>query len=441
MQLWGGIECTVNRIGDRTFDQLERGGHASRLGDLDLCADLGLRTLRYPVLWERTAPHGLAQADWTWADQRLARLQTLGIDVVAGLVHHGNGPIDTHLLDPEFGEKLAGYARAVAARYPHLQAFTPINEPLTTARFCGLYGHWHPHGRDPLTFARCLLSQCRATVLAMRAIREVSPHARLVQNEDIGKTYAAPRLSYQADFENDRRWLTFDLLCGRVRPGHSMYGYLTRYGIPPAELNWFLDNPCPPDLLGIDYYVTSERFLDDNLAPYPPWTHGHNGREPYADVEAVRVCPDGAPNLAAILAESWARYHIPLAVTEAHLGCTPDEQVRWLWDIWQAALAAQKAGADVRAVTAWSLFGAYDWNSLLTRWEGCYEPGVFDTSSGTPHPTLLADLVRSLAAGQVPHLDDLATPGWWRRPDRLLYPPVPARMAAVPRPRLARHSP
>ncbi len=432
MHLWGGIECSVNRIGDRLFDQLERGGHASRLHDLDLCAGLGLRTLRYPVIWERTAPQGLAHADWTWTDQRLQRLQELGIDVVAGLVHHGNGPMDTHLLAPDFGEKLADYARAVAVRYPHLQSFTPINEPLTTARFCGLYGHWHPHGQDPVTFARCLLSQCRATVLAMRAIREVSPRARLVQNEDIGKTYAVPALTYQADFENERRWLTFDLLCGRVQPGHPMHKYFRGLGIGNAELDWFLDNPCPPDLLGIDYYVTSERFLDDNLASYPPWTHGRNGRESYVDTEAVRVCGDLTPDLVAILGEAWGRYHIPLAVTEAHLNCTPDEQVRWLWDIWQAAQAAQRAGADVRAVTAWSLFGAYDWNSLLTRWDGCYEPGVFDTSTGKPRPTLLAELVKSLTAGQAPRLPELDTPGWWKRPDRLLYPPVSARRLPAP---------
>lgn len=433
MHLWGGIECTVNRIGDRTFDQLERGGHAARIHDLDLIAELGLRTLRYPVLWERTAPQGLAQADWSWSDQRLGRLEELGIEVVAGLVHHGNGPTDTHLLEPSFGEKLADYARAVAVRYPHIQSFTPINEPLTTARFCGLYGHWYPHGQDPLTFARCLLNQCRATVLAMRAIREVSPLARLVQNEDVGKTYTTPNLSYQADFENERRWLTFDLLCGHVRPGHPMHQYLHWLGISSAELDWFLDNPCPPDMLGIDYYVTSERFLDDNLGPYPPWTHGHNGRKAYADVEAVRVCRDITPDIGAILGETWDRYHIPLAVTEAHLACTPDEQMRWLWNVWQGAQAARCRGVDVRAVTAWALFGAYDWNSLLTRWDGCYEPGVFDTRSGEPRPTSLTGLVRSLAAGQTPRCPELDTLGWWKRPERLLYPPVYAYTLAAPR--------
>ena len=62
LELWGGPECTVNRVGDTYFDQLKRTGHADRLADLDLFADLGFRALRYPVLWERTAPEGVAKA-------------------------------------------------------------------------------------------------------------------------------------------------------------------------------------------------------------------------------------------------------------------------------------------------------------------------------------------------------------------------------------------
>src|SRR5690606_40579827 len=74
-----------------------------------------------------------------------------------------------------FARKLAGYAGALAARYPWVHWYTPVNEPLTTARFSGLYGHWFPHGRDEPTFWRTLRNQCRGTVLAMRAIRRVQP--------------------------------------------------------------------------------------------------------------------------------------------------------------------------------------------------------------------------------------------------------------------------
>ena len=218
LELWAGVECTVNRVGDRWFDQTARTGHAGRLDDVDRLAAMGVRAVRYPVLWERTAPLGLEAADWSWPDARLRRLRALGLRPIVGLVHHGSGPSGTSLLDEAFPEKLAAYARAVAERYPWVEDFTPINEPLTTARFAGLYGLWYPHGRDAATFARALLIQCRATSLAMRAIREVTPTARLVQTDDMGTVFSTPRLAYQARFENARRWLSFDLLCGRVGP-------------------------------------------------------------------------------------------------------------------------------------------------------------------------------------------------------------------------------
>src|SRR5437764_14690399 len=77
LELWGGVECTVNRVGENYFDQLLRNGHAHRLEDLELFAKLGIRALRFPVLWERTAPDGLASADWSWADERLELLRKL----------------------------------------------------------------------------------------------------------------------------------------------------------------------------------------------------------------------------------------------------------------------------------------------------------------------------------------------------------------------------
>jgi dTDP-4-dehydrorhamnose reductase len=189
-ELWGGVECTVNRVGGRYFDQLELNGHGARASDLELFASLGIKAIRYPVLWERTAPEGLARADWTWPDARLARLRELNLRPVVGLLHHGSGPPHTSLVDPAFPEKLAAYARAVAERYPWVEDYTPVNEPLTTARFSGLYGHWYPHGRDNQTFARALITQLRAVVLSMKAVREVNPSARLIQTEDLGKTFS-----------------------------------------------------------------------------------------------------------------------------------------------------------------------------------------------------------------------------------------------------------
>ena len=407
------MECTVNRVGDRYFDQLVRNGHDRRLDDLDRFAALGIRTLRYPVLWERTAPRGLEAADWSWPDARLARLRALGVRPIVGLLHHGSGPRDTSLVDPGFPERLAAYAGAVAARYPWVDAYTPVNEPLTTARFSGLYGPWYPHGRDDRTFYRALVGQIRGTVLAMRAIRAVRPDAALIQTEDLGWTHATAPLAYQAEHENERRWLGFDLLCGRVVPGHRFHAPMIAAGIDARELDGLAAHPCPPDVIGGNYYLTSERLLDGDLAAWPGWSHGGNGVDRYADVHSVLAgILDGPGRL---LERAAARYRLPLAITEAHLGSTREEQLRWLRDLWSAAERARAAGADVRAVTVWSLLGTFDWHCLVTREEGVYEPGVFDVRGGTPRPTALAAMVRALAAGAALDHPVLAGDGAWRR--------------------------
>jgi dTDP-4-dehydrorhamnose reductase len=422
-ELWAGIECTVNRVGDRFSDQVERSGHAARIEDLELIANLGVRTVRYPILWERTAPDTPDQIDWSWADERIACLKRLRLKPIIGFMHHGSGPRYTSLLDPEFPEKLAAYAGNVARRYPWVTEYTPINEPLTTARFSCLYGYWYPHERDALMFARALLAQCRAIVLAMCAIRAVNPQARLIQTEDLGKTFSTRTLAYQAEFENERRWLSFDLLFGRILPGTRMWEYLLWLGIEASELKWFLENQTPPDLMGINHYITSERFLDERVNRYPADFHGGNGRDRYADVEAVRVCAEGVAGPKIILREAWERYHQPLAITEVHLGCTREEQLRWLNEVWHASVALRAEYVDVRAVTAWAAFGAYDWNSLLTCDHGSYESGIFDLRSFTPRPTALASMIRTIATGNEYDHPALDTPGWWRRLDRLCYPP------------------
>jgi dTDP-4-dehydrorhamnose reductase len=314
-----------------------------------------------------------------------------------------------------------------------------VNEPLTTARFSGLYGHWYPHKRDDATFANALFAQVRATVLAMRAIRTVNSAAKLIQTEDIGCVFSTPLLKYQALFENERRWLTFDLLSARP-VHHTLRSYFRRIPGALQKLQWFADNPMPPDIIGVNYYATSERFLDERLSIYPPGCHGGNARHRYADVEAARVLANGICGAFGILSETWQRYRTPVAITEVHLGGWREDQIRWLSEAWNAAHAVRESGADVRAITVWALLGAYDWASLLTRRDGYYEPGAFDVRGGAPRPTAIAHTVRELARGSAPSHPVLADKGWWQRDDRLEYPPFtssecPAPRIVIPRPR------
>jgi dTDP-4-dehydrorhamnose reductase len=431
LELWAGLECTINRIGESFRDQLEYAGHYARLDDIERLADLGVRTVRYPVLWERHADN---RDQWAFTDRALELFRRRDIDVIAGLVHHGSGPRHTSLLDPDFARGLASFARRVAERYPWLRRFTPVNEPLTTARFAALYGHWYPHKRSEEAMVCALVHQVRGVQLAMQAIGEVIPDAQLVQTEDLGFTHSTPTLRYQADFENERRWLTFDLLEGRVKAGHPFWKRFSRDDAVATELARIADDAADPRarpaLLGVNHYLTSERFLDDRIGDYPRHLHGGNGRHRYVDVEAVRVLEDGPLGPAQLLEQVWHRYGKPIAVTEAHLACTREQQMRWLHDMWTEALQARKRGAQVVAVTAWSALGAFDWRSLLTREEMVYESGLYDVRAPAPRETALVPMVRSLATlGYYDH-PALEASAWWKRNERILHRHAPAGLAS-----------
>ena len=426
LALWGGFECSVTRLHDQWRDQLRETGHHDRIDDLDRAAEVGVTTLRYPFLWERVlreeAEAGVGR--WPWHDARMARLRALGLDVVAGLLHHGSGPAGTDLLDPGLPARLARHAGRVAERYPDIRCWTPVNEPLTTARFSCLYGTWYPHRRDTAAFLRATFLQCRGVLLSMRAIRRRVPDARLVQTEDLSRCFATPAMADQAGYENERRWLSLDLLCGVVNHDHPWRSVLLEAGIPAAQLDEMATGEARPDMIAGNHYVTSERFLDHRVALYPASLHGGNGYLSYADTEAVRVrMSDGDTGWLARLREVWERYRIPVVLGEVHLGCDNEaEQARWFVEAWRAAGSLRQEGADVRAVTAWALAGSVDWDSLMQQQHFRQELGLWDFQNDPPRPRALAKVLWELARGDSPRHSMLDGDGWWRRDDRFNAP-------------------
>ena len=433
LALWGGFECSVTRIGDRWRDQVRETGHHDRPQDIALAAAHGVTALRYPFVWERVLDDAQGvggQERWPWHDARMARLRQAGLRVVAGLLHHGSGPAGTSLLDPDFPALLAVHAGRVAQRYPDIQDWTPVNEPLTTARFSCLYGAWYPHQRDEAAFLRATVAQCRAVLLAMRAIRRHSPAARLLQTEDLGRVFSTPELAAQARHENQRRWISLDLLAGHIDRAHPVRDLLLGAGVDPRHLDELATGEARPDLLGANHYVTSERFLDHRTALYPPRLRGGNGRQSYADTEAVRVpMPEGSTGGGSTgwgstgwvprLREAWERYRIPMVVGEAHLGCADEvEQARWFARAWAAALTLRAGGVDLQAVTAWALAGSVDWDSLMLQRRAHHELGAWKFGAAGPQPRLLAAVLRGLADSDRLEHPDLAAAGWWEREDR-----------------------
>ncbi len=413
-EIWGGIECTINRVGDTFRSQMDYSGFYERKSDVEHIAELGIKALRFPILWESHQPNSETQViDWSRTMTELEKLRSFEIIPIAGLIHHGSGPKFTSLEADYFPEAFAVYSRKVASQFPWIEYYTPINEPLTTARFSGLYGFWYPHHQNEKSFIRMLLNELKATVLSMKEIRRINPGAKLVQTEDLTKTHSTDLLAYQADFENKRRWITYDILCGKLNEEHFFWNYLIGLGVKEKQLQFFLDNPCPPDIAGFNYYVTSERYLDEKLENYPINIHGGNGIHTYADVAAVRVIK--MAGLKSLLREAWERFRIPMALTEVHIHCTREEQLRWLIEAWDNCCELKKEGINIKAVTAWSLLGAYDWNNLLTREEKIYESGVFDATKNKLRPTAVAKLVYSLAHGTSYDPPVIHEKGWWHQ--------------------------
>jgi dTDP-4-dehydrorhamnose reductase len=218
---------------------------------------------------------------------------------------------------------------------------------------------------------------------------------------------------------NDRRWLTFDLLTGRVDRGHPLWTYMASAPGALPGLESLASEPGPLDILGLNHYITSDRFLDHRSDLYPSELSRDAGAVGYVDVESIRVAGYEGPAFREAIDDTWARYELPIALTEVHLGgAGADDQVAWWAEAWSAALDATSRGIPVRGVTTWAAFGSWEWCHLLRHQSGAYEPGCFDARTTSPTATALAAAIAMTAStAEVPPV----APGWWRSPDRVRY--------------------
>jgi dTDP-4-dehydrorhamnose reductase len=123
-----------------------------------------------------------------------------------------------------------------------------------------------------------------------------------------------------------------------------------------------------------------------------------------------------------LLKEAYEHLQLPIAVTECHLHSTREEQMRWFNEMWETVNELKADGVDIRALTAWAIFGLHGWNKLVTEPWGTYEPGVFNLSTGCPRPTALARLIQVITKHKVYYHPVLETNGWWKRNTRVRYP-------------------
>jgi dTDP-4-dehydrorhamnose reductase len=122
-----------------------------------------------------------------------------------------------------------------------------------------------------------------------------------------------------------------------------------------------------------------------------------------------------------LLDEVWQRYKLPLAVTEVHIHCDYDDQIRWFSEIRDTCVDLVNNGADIRGICSWAMLGSYGWNRLLTKPGGDYESGAFDVSSGYAVATPIAELIRNLSQNPEYVHPAMAHPGWWKEDARFVF--------------------
>ncbi len=405
LEFWASPEATIARLdAERYRDQRADTGHLAREDDIERLAALGVTASRYPVLWESVAPSDPRERDYTWEARRLGRLERCGVEPIVTLLHHGGGPRYTSLLDDAFPELFADYAEATARRFPNVRWWTPVNEPLTTARFSALYGAWYPRARDDRAFAQALVNEVLGYLLAAERISRVVPGARFMLTEDIQSfTVADAGVAEYAAHKRERVYLSTDLACGNVDARHLLWPYLVgRCEVPVETLKRIRRLARPPDLLGWNYYPNSERYL---------WTNedGTFGNIALVDVDRRRL------GLSRLLRAAWQRFALPMALSEVHVYGNEAERARWLLQRYADVIALRDEGVDIRAFGAWAAFGMVDWTSLLCEQQDRREDGLYTCVPGDaqPQPTLAAEALRGLCSGTLPAL--APNLGWWER--------------------------
>jgi beta-glucosidase/6-phospho-beta-glucosidase/beta-galactosidase len=340
-----GIEDTFvpqERVGQRRLDEYELTQHYENWReDLQLAQEAGAEFVRWGIPWYLVEPRP-GEFDWRWLDEVAAFTKQLGLRVVVDLMHYGTPLwLDNQFVNASYPERIASYARSVAERYAGVwNDFTPLNEPLINAIYCGETATWPPYLSGQDGFVKVLVALARGMVRTQQEIVSVNPDARIVAVE-AGFRWEGENTPLPLELLRERRFLSLDLTMGRVGDAHPLSGYLRTNGVTDADLDWFRANAVTPDVVGVNYYpgFTTVEYVDGETKP----------------VEA------GTAGLRELLSLYSDRYGLPLAVTETSRGGSVESRVEWLGESLAEVDALRAEGLPIVGYTWFPFFTLVDW--------------------------------------------------------------------------------
>jgi beta-glucosidase/6-phospho-beta-glucosidase/beta-galactosidase len=332
------------------LDEFELTEHNRRWrDDLTLARDLGATTIRYGAGWPLVHPSP-GRFEWSELDERFNfAVNELGLRVIADLVHYGTPTwLAGSFADPDYAAHVGEYAGAFAEHFAGLvDDITPLNEPVTTASFCGLRGVWPPALTGWDGWTAVTLGLVRGMQASVRAIRENNAGARIVHVEASALYEAATEaLNGHAEHLESVGMLPTDLLTGRVTGRHDKYDWLIEHGASELELDAISRDAVTFDYLGVNYYPDlSPRTLTESGGAIEQratnlWTRGL--------VDSVRGF--------------IRRYNCPVIVTETSIEGTDEVRSAWVDEAIAAVRELTATGADIRGFTWWPLFDFVDWS-------------------------------------------------------------------------------
>jgi beta-glucosidase/6-phospho-beta-glucosidase/beta-galactosidase len=412
--LWGvGIEDTF--IGQpsgqgRVLDEYELTQHYRFWReDLARVAGLGVTWMRYGIPWYRVNPEP-GVFDWTWTDQVLPYLrEELGIMPILDLVHYGCPLwLKGHAANPDYPRRVAEYAGAVAERYGHLvPAYTPLNEPVVNALFCGRNGRWPPYLRGDRGYVRILMALVQGISLTIREIRQRQPSAEIVHVEATGSLGPVRHVDYAAEDSLDQHFLPAELVMGRVSPEHPLRPWLIANGAKGNDLDWLEANRQSFDIIGINFYPT---FREARRIPRPHELSSI-GRE-----------------MTAVLGRFADRFDLPIVLTEtSDIASGVQRRSRWMQTSVGAVARARELGTNVVGYIWFPVFSCLDWSYRAGRRPAddyLLHMGLWDlwpdgAGQLIRHETELVGAYRRMVAGGAPTNQIVpGSPGATSRPAR-----------------------
>lgn len=362
-----GIEDTFvapTAPGARRLDEYELVDHYGLWQqDLDFAADLGFHAIRYGIPWYRVEPEP-GRFDWSWTDKLVPYIAQAGIEPIIDLVHYGT-PLwmEREFAHPDYPHRVAVYAEAVATRYKDIvRCYTPLNEPTVTALICGLFGRWPPALQGDAGFVAICHALSRGIVHTVEALKACREDALIVHVEGTGFWVSELDASPEpASFESERMLTTLELLQGRIRPGHALYGYLTGNGVTDEDLDWYALNQPEIDVLGLNYYPDGSvhrRDADDDGEGIAPFWGGTEFLERAVRGFAARYDLPIFVSECAVNERSGAAFGLPVERGRS------ESAVRewWLAEVVDSLRALRADGAPLVGFTWWPLLETIGWD-------------------------------------------------------------------------------